>query len=418
MITKPPGIEDIFPDKIDHWNHVIHTSRGTCARFNFREVILPVMEFTEVFARGIGDETDIVSKEMFSFEDRGNRNLTLRPEGTAGMVRAYCENGEYNRLSVCKFFYIGPMFRAEKPQKGRLRQFNQLGVELFGSDDPFHDAEVISLMNSIARDCKIESYTILINSIGCPACRADYIGKLKDFYSSKKESLCPDCVKRLDKNTLRLLDCKVESCKKLRNDAPVISSHLCTDCAAHYASVKEHLSKMKIEFTEDPYLVRGLDYYSRTTFEFVTTALGGQNAFAAGGRYNGLVETFGGKPTPAVGFAAGLERIMLITEKAAFKETRLDAYIIHAGEAARERALALVTELRKTGLTADVDPSVVGMKSQMKKAERERSRYALIIGENEIAGNFYTVKNLDSGEQRQIPFDKIIEECAPSGGFK
>ncbi|HEY1405772.1 MAG TPA: ATP phosphoribosyltransferase regulatory subunit, partial [Spirochaetota bacterium] len=215
-MTKAPGIEDIFPDRIDRWNHVVSVSREAFRRYNFREIIIPIMEFTEVFARGIGDDTDIVSKEMFTFEDRGGRSLTLRPEGTAGVVRAYCENGEYNRLSIAKFFYGGAMFRAEKPQKGRLRQFNQLGAELFGSDDPFHDAEIIALIDAIAKDVGIKEYSALINSIGCQDCRPVFINALKKYYESQKEKLCGDCQRRLETNTLRLLDCKVESCRALR----------------------------------------------------------------------------------------------------------------------------------------------------------------------------------------------------------
>jgi histidyl-tRNA synthetase len=409
MITKAPGIEDIFPDRIPRWNHIVSNARKCFQRFNYREIIIPIMEFTDVFARGLGDETDIVSKEMFTFEDRGGRSLTLRPEGTASVVRAYCENGEFNRLSICKFFYIGPMFRAEKPQKGRLRQFNQFGAELFGSDDPFHDYEIISLMDSIAKESGISVYELLINSIGCDDCRPAYITELTRYYREKEKSLCEDCRRRLNKNPLRLLDCKNESCRTIRDDSPKITAFLCGTCSGHYGKVKLHLSANGIGFTEDPYLVRGLDYYNRTTFEFVTTALGGQNAFAAGGRYNKLVETFGGKPTPAVGFAAGIERMILITGDQPFSEQRLDAYFIHAGEKARDAALSLCSKLRAGGFSADVDPATVGMKSQMKKAEREKARFAVIIGDSEIDGNFVTVKNMDTGAQEQLPADSLTE---------
>jgi len=413
-MTKAPGIEDIFPDKMDRWNHVINSARNAFGRFNIREIIVPVIEFTDVFARGIGDDTDIVSKEMFTFEDRGGRSLTLRPEGTAGVVRAYCENGEYNRLAISKFFYIGPMFRAEKPQKGRLRQFNQLGAEIFGSDDPFHDAEIITLIDAIAKDTGISDYSVLINSIGCSDCRPAYIEELKKYYDAHSSELCEDCKRRLSKNTLRLLDCKNEGCRALREKSPRITGHLCGSCADHYTSVKNHLDTAGIRYTEDPFLVRGLDYYCKTTFEFVTNALGGQNAFAAGGRYNKLVETFGGKPTPAVGFAAGIERILLITESQQVKETRLDAYFVHAGESARDKCFSLVRSLRNQGLSADIDPSSTGMKSQMKKAERDRSRFAIIIGDTELQGGFAMVKNMDTGDQAQIPFDALAEAIARS----
>lgn len=415
MITKAPGIEDIFPDRIPRWNHIVYAARSCFARFNYREIIVPIMEFTDVFVRGLGDETDIVSKEMFTFEDRGGRSLTLRPEGTASVVRAYCENGDYNRLATSKFFYIGPMFRAEKPQKGRLRQFNQFGAELFGSDDPFHDFEIISLMNTIAKETGITEYTLLLNSIGCEECRPAYIEELRKYYLAKEESLCPDCKKRLYKNPLRLLDCKAEGCRAIREGSPKITDFLCRPCRDHYGKVKELLSGSDVPFTEDPYLVRGLDYYTRTTFEFVTNALGGQNAFAAGGRYNKLVETFGGKHTPAVGFAAGIERMMLVTETVSVAEPGIDAYIIHNGEAARSRAAVVCSQFRAAGLSADMDPSSVSMKSQMKKAERENARCAVIIGDSELEGNFLTVKTMNTGEQEQIPAASIIERLSAGG---
>jgi len=312
MMQKPPGIEDIFPDKIDRWNFVVNTARDVFRQFNYKEIIVPIMEYTDVFSRGLGDETDIVSKEMFTFEDRGGRSLTLRPEGTASVVRAYVENGEYNRLSTAKFFYIGPMFRAERPQRGRLRQFNQFGGEFFGGIDPFYDFEVLSMVNSISLRLGIGSYTLLINSIGCTTCRGVYLDELKKYYIGKKDVLCEDCKKRLEKNTLRLLDCKNEPCRKLKNEAPRISQYLDQECRDHFTSVKHYLDNDKISYSEDPFLVRGLDYYSRTTCEFVTDKLGGQNAFAAGGRYDQLVQEFGGNPTPAIGFADGIESILLL----------------------------------------------------------------------------------------------------------
>ena len=285
MLSKPPGIEDIFPDRIERRNLIINAARDAFRLYNVREIVIPVMEFTEVFVRGLGNETDIVSKEMFTFEDRGGRSLTLRPEGTASVVRAYVENGEYNRLAMCKFFYIGPMFRAERPQKGRLRQFNQFGAEIFGSGDPYHDFEAIAMMDAIAKRAGIGDYTVLINSIGCPKCRPDFVRALTAYYTGMKDLLCRDCSSRLERNPLRLLDCKQDSCQPLKKDAPRTMDYLCDECKGHHASVKGYLAGGGIAFTEDPLLVRGLDYYTRTTFEFVTARLGGQNAFAAGGRY-------------------------------------------------------------------------------------------------------------------------------------
>ncbi|MBP7583799.1 MAG: histidine--tRNA ligase [Spirochaetes bacterium] len=417
MIQKPPGVEDIFPDKIDRWNHVTAAAREAFRLFNCREIIVPVMEFTEVFARGLGDETDIVSKEMFTFEDRGGRSLTLRPEGTASVVRAYVENGDYNRLSSCRLFYVGPMFRAERPQKGRLRQFNQFGAEFFGSADPYTDYESIALMDSIAKKVGIENYRLLVNSIGCPECRPSFMKELRDYYTSRQEKLCEDCRRRLEKNPLRLLDCKVESCIALKKDAPVITKFLCAGCAEHHTSLKNYLDDGGVSFTEEPLLVRGLDYYTRTTFEFVTGDAG-QNAFAAGGRYDGLVETFGGKPTPAVGFAAGIERMILLLEEKELPRAGLDAYIVHSGAGAFAEARALAAELRAAGLSADLEPEAKGFKSQFKRADREGARVVIVIGEDELAKGVCAVKDMATGSQEAVPRAEVVARVGTIAGKK
>lgn len=407
MIQKPPGIEDIFPDRTPKFNHIVNTAKEVFRLYNYREVILPVMEYTEVFARGIGDGTDIVTKEMFTFEDRGGRSLALRPEGTASMVRAYVENGEYNRLALCKFFYYGPMFRAERPQKGRLRQFNQFGAEVFGSDNPWYDFEVISLMNTIAQRLGITEYNLLINSIGCPDCRKPYIGELFTYYSTHEHELCEDCKKRLRTNPLRLLDCKVEGCIALKKDAPKITQFLCQSCKEHFSQTSNFLEKHSIHYIHDPLLVRGLDYYTKTTFEFVTTKLGGQNAFAAGGRYNNLVELFGGKPTPAVGFAAGIERIELLLEQLSVTE-HLDVYIAYSGDNALPVVIQIAEELRKNNISCDFDPAAKGFKTQFKRADRENARFSLIFGEDELANNCATIKDMSTGDQMTVEQDSII----------
>ncbi|HNR87326.1 MAG TPA: histidine--tRNA ligase [Spirochaetota bacterium] len=409
MLKKPPGIEDIFPDAMEKWDHVTGTARDVFRTYNYKELIIPVMEYTEVFARGLGDETDIVSKEMFTFEDRGGRSLTLRPEGTASVVRAYVENGEYNRLASCKLFYCGPMFRAERPQKGRLRQFNQFGAEFFGSENPYHDAEVIGMMDAIARRLALAPYAVLVNSIGCPECRVPYTESLKSFYTSHAARLCEDCARRLEKNPLRLLDCKNESCRALRAEAPVITAFICGACRDHHDRVKGHLSQAGVSFTEDPFLVRGLDYYTRTTFEFVTERLGGQNAFAAGGRYDGLVEQFGGKKTPAVGFAAGIERILLMLGDQSAPERRLDVYIVHSGGDALALAARTAAALRERGIAADLDPDAGGFKSQFKKADRERARLCVIVGEDELREGTCSIKDMGSGEQASVPADAAAD---------
>lgn len=409
MIQKPPGIEDIFPDRITHWDFIKNTARDVFRTYNFHEIVTPLMEYTEVFSRGLGDTTDIVSKEMFTFEDRGGRNLTLRPEGTASIVRAYVENGDYNRLALSKFFYMGPMFRAERPQKGRLRQFNQFGAELLGSSDPYHDYEIIAMTDAIAKKIGLSEYTLLINSIGCAECRKEYIKALKAYYTNFKNELCKDCKSRLDKNALRLLDCKNESCRKIREGVPLITDFLDDECRGHYESLKKYLSNASIDFKEDPFLVRGLDYYTRTTFEFVTDKLGAQNAFAAGGRYDNLVEYFGGKSTPAVGFAAGIERMILLTLDSAPAPGALDVYIIQTGGAALEKAVSLVSELRTMGISADLDPAGKGFKTQFKHAERSYARNIIIIGEEELAEGKAKLKDQQSGEQISIAFADIAK---------
>lgn len=408
MIARPPGTEDIFPDRIHKRELITGSAREIFRIFNYHEIIIPVMEFTEVFVRGLGDQTDIVSKEMFTFEDRGGRSLTLRPEGTASVVRAYVENGEYNRLALNKFFYLGPMFRAERPQKGRLRQFNQFGAELFGSGDPFHDFETIALMDSITKRIGIGDYRILLNSIGCPACRVEFVKALTAYYSGTKDLLCRDCTTRLERNPLRLLDCKQDSCQPLKMDSPRIIDFLCADCAAHHDAVKGYLSAGGISFTEDPLLVRGLDYYTRTTFEFVAARLGGQNAFAAGGRYDNLVEVFGGKPTPAVGFAAGIERMELLVENSGANADGLDLYIVHTGGEALANAIRACSDLRKEGFSADLDPGNKGFKAQFKKADRDKARLALVFGEDEVAAGTCTVKDLVSGAQESVSNSSLL----------
>ncbi len=408
MLSKPPGIEDIFPDRIERRNLVINAARDAFRLFNFREIIIPVMEFTDVFVRGLGNETDIVSKEMFTFEDRGGRSLTLRPEGTASVVRAYVENGEYNRLATCKFFYIGPMFRAERPQKGRLRQFNQFGAEIFGSGEPYHDFEAIAMMDAIAVRSSIGGYTILINSIGCPKCRPEFVRALTSYYTGMKDLLCKDCASRLDRNPLRLLDCKQDSCQPLKKDAPKTTDFLCDDCRSHHDSVKRYLTGGGISFTEDHLLVRGLDYYTRTTFEFVTARLGGQNAFAAGGRYDNLVAEFGGRPTPAVGFAAGIERMELLLGEREIPAGGIDVFIVHTGGETLAKAVSLCGQLRGGGFSADLDPGSRGFKAQFKKADREGAALALVIGEDELAAGTCTVKDLKSGEQEAVKAEAVI----------
>jgi histidyl-tRNA synthetase len=407
-LTKPTGIEDIFPDRIDLWNFIIDIARKKFEIYNFREIILPIMEYTELFKRGIGDETDIVSKEMFTFDDKG-KSMTLRPEGTASVVRAYNENGEYNRLAKTKLFYVGPMFRAEKPQRGRLRQFNQFGAELFGDDNPYHDFELLSLLHSITVELGIKSFDVLINSIGCEKDRPVYIEKLTEYFTQHEETLCKNCKSRLKKNPLRILDCKEESCVKIKQNAPVISEYLCEECTVHHTELLSLLDTAGIHYTKEPYLVRGLDYYSKTTFEFVSNHLGSQNAFAAGGRYNSLVEQLGGKPKPAVGFAAGIERLFIILEKQFSKKRNLDIYIINLGRENKKEVISLVAELRKNKYSTDLEYSGGSFKSQLKKCERETARFALIVDDNSFKNNTVTLRTVVDETEEEISFSSLYE---------
>lgn len=408
MFANPPGIEDVFPDRAGAWGLVDSAARRVFRVNNYREIIIPVLEYTEVFSRGLGSDTDIVSKEMFTLEDRGGRNLALRPEGTASVVRAYVANGEYNRRSVAKFFYFGPMFRAERPQKGRLRQFNQFGAELFGSADPYFDCESIAMMDSITKDVGIGDYALLLNSIGCRQCRPAFMAELRAYYGRHVEELCEDCRRRLERNALRLLDCKQENCSALKKGAPRITDFLCGDCEAHHGSVKEYLRAHSIAYEDEPHLVRGLDYYTRTTFEFVASRLGGQNAFAGGGRYDGLVESFGGRPTPAVGFAAGIERMVLLLGDSA-RPAPLDVYMVHSGGEALAKVVRFAAVLRARGVSVDLDPQAKGFGSQFKKADREKARYAMIVGQEETAAGGCTVRNMLTGEQERVPDEKCVE---------
>jgi histidyl-tRNA synthetase len=330
-------------------------------------------------------------------------------------------NGDYNRLSSAKFYYCGPMFRAERPQKGRLRQFNQFGAEFFGSPDPYYDYEIIAMMHAISRRVGIEDFALLLNSIGCgsPDCRGGYVVRLKSYFEERRGELCEDCRRRLEKNPLRILDCKQEGCASLKKGAPSIADHLCAACRGHYAGVKEHLNAASIQYREDPFLVRGLDYYTRTTFEFVTDRLGGQNAFAAGGRYDSLVESFGGRPTPAVGFAAGVERMLLVAGAADAPGSGLDVYLVHAGGEALRQALELARTLREAGISADLDPQGKSFKNQLKKADRESARFTVIIGEDEAAGRACSLKNMATGEQEKIPAQMcaaMIRKALPDYG--
>ena len=414
MLTQAPrGTKDILPDGVERWRYVEEKIRELCERFGYREIRTPLFEHTELFQRGIGDTTDVVEKEMYTFTDRGGRSITLRPENTASAVRAYLEHKLYAEDALTKLFYIGSMFRFDRPQKGRFREFHQFGVEALGEASPAVDAEIILLAVRFLESLGLKELSLSINSVGDPACRPVYRQKLKDFFKEKLDGLCDDCRSRYDRNPMRILDCKNERCQSLSVGAPEITDCLCDECAEHFEKVKSYLTAAGVPFTCDPRLVRGLDYYTKTAFEIKYEPLGAQSAVAGGGRYDGLVEEIGGAPTPAVGFAVGLERVMLAMEMQNLfpeMEEGADAFVVAMGDEAKDEAFCLLAELRDAGLSARMDYAGRSMKSQMKQADKANARYALILGEDELAKGVVTLRDMESSGQEQVAREDIVNK--------
>ena len=414
MLTQAPrGTKDILPDSVERWRYAEEKIRKICRCFGYSEIRTPLFEHTELFQRGIGDTTDVVEKEMYTFTDRGGRSITLRPENTAAAVRAYLEHKLYAENALTKLFYIGSMFRFDRPQKGRVREFHQFGVEALGEASPAVDAEIILLAVRFLESLGLSELSLSINSVGDPACRPVYREKLREFFREKLDGLCEDCRSRYDRNPLRILDCKNPKCQELSVGAPEITDCLCDECADHFGKVKSYLTAAGVEFTCDPRLVRGLDYYTKTAFEIKYEPLGAQSAVAGGGRYDGLVEEIGGAPTPAVGFAVGLERVMLAMETQGLfpeREGRADAFVVAMGDAAREEAFRLLAELRDAGLAALTDYAGRSMKSQMKQADKAKARYALILGEDELGKGVVTLRNMETSAQEQVARDEIVNK--------
>lgn len=399
------GFKDILPDEVGVWQHVEATARTVFQRFGFHEIKVPILEKTELFARSIGEATDIVEKEMYSFTDRNGESITMRPEGTAAVLRAFIEHGLQTKQPVQKLFTIGPMFRHERPQKGRLRQFHQMSVEVLGADHPRLDAEVIAMGWLLLEELGL-TVSLQINSLGCPACRPAYKEALVNFLAARKEHVCEDCRRRTDSNPLRVLDCKSANCQEQYKEAPLILDHLCTDCADHFSATRKSLDLLAIPYTVNAFMVRGLDYYTRTTFELITDALGAQSAVGAGGRYDGLVEQLGGpKNMPGIGFAMGMERLVLLlaeqnAEAGAPQAT--DLFIAALGEEAAQKAFALMHLLRKKGMTVAMDPAGRSLKSQMKQADRSLARHTLIMGEEELKQGEAVLRDMASKDQQTI----------------
>lgn len=407
--TAPRGTTDILPADARRWSVLERALRDVCDLYGYGEIRTPIFEHTELFARGIGSGTDIVEKEMYTFEDRGERSLTLRPEGTAGAVRAYLERRLDAEAQPVKLYYSGPMFRYERPQAGRTRQFHQLGVECIGSADPAADVEVIAVLVALFRRLGLTEYEIQLNSIGCPDCRPAYVQKLKQALEPVRDSLCTSCQDRFERNTLRLLDCKRESCQELTKDVPLILDSLCGPCEDHFQQVRGYLDEVGIEYTINQRLVRGLDYYTRTVFEFVSPELGAQDALGGGGRYDVLVETLGGPPTPAVGFAAGMERILLavsLEDEAA--AAPVDTYVVTLGDEGRRAGVVLAERLRAEGFRTELDYMGRSLRAQMRQANRVGAKKVLIIGDDEAAAGTVQLRDMQSGEERTVGRDDVI----------
>ena len=409
LITKAPkGTVDIVPGKSEKWQLMEDVFRSEAELNGFREVRTPVFEHTELFLRGVGDTTDVVEKQMYTFEDKGGRSITLRPEGTAGAVRAMLENGLYNEGYPVKLYYLTSCYRYEKPQAGRLRELHQFGVEMFGAAEPLADAQIIVLALSAFKRLGLEDVGLQINSIGCPECRKEYHKALKEYFTARKDQLCDTCLSRLERNPMRILDCKSPECQEVAKGAPKITDYLCEDCRDHFAKVQEFLTALGIEFEIDPGLVRGLDYYTRTVFEFPSKSLG--FALGGGGRYDGLVEEFGGKPTPGLGFGLGMDRILLALEaqKVEFPQpVKCEAYLVCVGEEAQKKAFRLVDELHRCGVPADFDVCGRGVKAQMKYANKIGAKFTLVLGDDEIRQGKAAMKNMKTGETKTI---SITEE--------
>lgn len=418
-IAAPRGTADILPDDARRWQALENAMRDVFARYGYGEIRTPIFEHTELFARGIGEDTDVVEKEMYTFEDRGERSLTLRPEGTAGAVRAYLERRLDTEPQPVKLWYAGPMFRYERPQAGRARQFHQLGAECIGTMDPAADAEIIAMAASLFRRIGLADYELHLNSIGCPQCRPAYVRKLREALEPVRDSLCKSCQDRFERNTLRVLDCKRESCRAATQDAPSILDSLCEECADHFGTVRRYLDELGIEYVINPRLVRGLDYYTKTVFEFLSPVLGAQDALGGGGRYDGLVETLGGPPTPAVGFAAGMERILLAAEGTLRGEAAaLDAYVATLGDAGRRVGVVLAERLRRAGMRAELDYMGRSLKAQMRQANRLGAKTVLIIGDDEAKAGTVQLRDMESGDERTVGVDEAVHVLQEKRGEK
>lgn len=407
-ISAIKGFNDILPGEIEAWEFIEENAKRIFKDFGYSEIRIPTIEATELFLRGIGETTDIVQKEMYTFADRSGKMLTLRPEGTASVVRAFIEHRLYQKKPVTKLFYIGPMFRHERPQAGRFRQFYQIGAEVLGSNESIIDIEVLFILHSLFEAINIKDRVMEINSLGCKVCRPSYKKSLHDFLEPRLSELCEDCIRRFSTNPLRILDCKREGCRSVSIGAPVAADFLCPECRSHFNEVREGLERLKLPFRINHRLVRGLDYYTKTSFEITTNKLGAQNAIAAGGRYDGLVEDLGGPPTPGIGFAIGMERITSIVSPDQIEPSKPDLFIVLLGKDARDMALPIIFELKNRGVRTEIDYNGASLKSQMRRADKLGIRYVLIIGEDEIKRGKAIVREMINKTQSEVEINSLV----------
>ena len=411
-VNAPKGTKDMLPEEAYRWHWVQALMRERAQHYGYREVRTPVFEHTELFLRGVGDTTDIVQKEMYTFEDKGGRSITLRPEGTAGAVRAYIEHGMHNEPQPVKMYYMGPIFRYERPQKGRYREHYQFGAEVFGAGEPSTDAEVISLAHSVLTGVGIKKLSLEINSVGCPECRAVYHEALKEYLKDRMDDMCGTCRERFDRNPLRILDCKVAGCRAIVKDAPKMLDYLCDECRDHFIGVQTYLNAADIPFSINPLIVRGLDYYTKTVFEFISDDIGAQGTVCGGGRYDTLVETLGGPPTPGMGFGMGIERLLLVMESLGVDIPAgrpCDVFIVTIGDKAKEKGFELVSGLRESGISADMDHTGRSVKAQFKYAGKLGAAYVLTLGEEELDEGKARIKDMETGDEHGVMMETITD---------
>lgn len=414
LITKKiKGTEDVLPKDSYRWQFVEDVMRRESKAYGFKEIRTPVFEHTELFQRGVGQTTDVVQKEMYTFDTKGGESVTLRPEGTAGAARAVLEHSLENDGLPIKASYFVSCYRYEKPQAGRLREFHQFGVEEYGTQSPLADAEIICVAQSIFDRLGIKQLRLEINSIGCPTCRAEYHKALREYFGARKEDLCDTCNSRLEKNPMRILDCKSPICSKIAEGAPKITDYLCDECREHFEQVQKYLDVAGVEYTVNPTIVRGLDYYTKTVFEFVTDFIGAQGTVCGGGRYDGLIEELGGKHLPSLGFAMGMERLLMLMDKQGIeipKPSSCDLYVATMGDKAKKKAFSLIKSVRDCGLIAETDVVGRGLRPQMKYADKIGAKFSLVLGDNEIEQNSAEVKNMTTGEKTTLALDETFAE--------